>query len=299
MDITGLHLLITYKCTFECDHCFVWGSPFQNGTMTLDNIRHILAEAQSVGTIKWIYFEGGEPTLYYPLLIQAVKDAYNMGFKVGIVTNSYWATSISDAKLWLSPLASLVSDLSISSDLFHYDEMISEQAKNTSAAAEELGIPLGMISIAKPSTSQDTYSIGMIEQGESDIMYRGRAAEKLVKDAQLQTWDTFTECPYEDFRDPGRLHVDPFGHLHICQGISIGNIFKDKLAHIFESYTPDSHPIAGPLLRGGPVNLVKKYQVPHSNEYADACQLCYKTREQLRNLYPNILTPDQVYGVML
>ena len=33
-----LHLLLTYQCTFECDHCFVWGSPFQTATMTLPYI---------------------------------------------------------------------------------------------------------------------------------------------------------------------------------------------------------------------------------------------------------------------
>ena len=33
--LSGLHLLLTYQCTFECDHCFGWGGPFQTGTMTL------------------------------------------------------------------------------------------------------------------------------------------------------------------------------------------------------------------------------------------------------------------------
>ena len=52
IKLTGLHLLITYQCTFECDHCFVWSSPWQSGVMTLGNIRHILAEAKASGTVK-------------------------------------------------------------------------------------------------------------------------------------------------------------------------------------------------------------------------------------------------------
>ena len=57
MKLTGLHLLITYQCTFECDHCFVWGSPWQSGTMTLADIRNILQQAQTLDSVEWIYFE--------------------------------------------------------------------------------------------------------------------------------------------------------------------------------------------------------------------------------------------------
>jgi hypothetical protein len=49
--LSGLHLLLTYACNYECDHCFVWGSPSQSGTMTIETIEHILAEAEALGTI--------------------------------------------------------------------------------------------------------------------------------------------------------------------------------------------------------------------------------------------------------
>ena len=89
MILNGLHLLLTYQCNFECDHCFVWGSPNQSGTMSLGQLRNILTQAQELGTIEWIYFEGGEPFLYYPILLAAVHLAVERGFQVGIVTNSY------------------------------------------------------------------------------------------------------------------------------------------------------------------------------------------------------------------
>ena len=47
MKLSGLHLLLTYQCNLECDHCFVWGSPWQNGTMTLKNIRQILKQGRT------------------------------------------------------------------------------------------------------------------------------------------------------------------------------------------------------------------------------------------------------------
>jgi organic radical activating enzyme len=289
MKLTGLHLLLTYQCTLECEHCFAWGSPWQSGTMSLQTIRHILDEASDVGTVKRIYFEGGEPFLYYATMVRGIKEASEMGFEVGIVTNSYWATTVEDAVEWLRPVAGLVQDLSVSSDIYHWNEKLSEQALNARTAAEQLGIPLGFLSIAQP---EDVNAAG-----ESSIMYRGRAAEKLVARTSLHPWDGFTTCPYEDLREPGRVHPDPLGYLHICQGISVGNVLQTSLRAICETYDPDAHPIAGPLLAGGPAELVRRYEVPHEEGYADACHLCYETRRALRARFPEVLAPDQMYGV--
>jgi MoaA/NifB/PqqE/SkfB family radical SAM enzyme len=299
MHLTGLHLLLTYQCTFECDHCFVWGSPWQTGTLTLDNIRHIVREAQDLGTITSMYFEGGEPFLYYATLLAGVRLAKEAGFEVGIVSNSYWATSVEDALEWLRPFAGLINDLSVSSDEYHYDEKLSQQVRNACAAAEQLGIPIGTISIARPEAVDADTVVGQLPESESGVMYRGRAAVKLSGQTQQQPWSQFNACPYEDLREPGRIHIDPLGNLHICQGIVIGNLFQTPLKEICERYDPDQHPIAGPLLRGGPIELVTIYGVPHREEYADACHLCYEARRDLRDRFPGILTPDQVYGVGL
>jgi len=297
MNLTGLHLLLTYQCTFECDHCFVWGSPFQTGTMTLATIRHILQGAQETGTVRSIYFEGGEPFLYYPVLLKAVDMVLDAGFKAGIVSNAYWATTLEDARTWLAPLAGKLSDLSVSSDLFHYNEWDSLQARNASQAAAELDIPIGVISIARPEQGESALVEGQLPAGESGVMFRGRAAEKLAPAAPKHPWDTFTTCPYENLVDPGRVHVDPFGNLHLCQGIVIGNLFERPLMEICDSYEPSRHPVVGPVLEGGPRRLVEMYDLPHAPVYADACHLCYQARSDLRDRFSEFLRPDQVYGV--
>ncbi len=299
MKLSGLHLLLTYQCTFECDHCFLWGSPWQTGTMTLENIRHIVREAQDLGTITSIYFEGGEPFLYYATLLAGVRLAKEAGFGTGIVSNSYWATSVDDAIEWLRPFVGVLDDLSVSSDEYHYDEKLSQQAQNACAAAQRLGIPIGTISIAAPEAADPTLVVGQLPESESGVMYRGRAAAKLSGKVAQHPWSQFTTCPYEDLREPGRIHVDPLGNLHICQGIVIGNLFQTPLKEICERYDPDTHPITGPLLRGGPIELVKRYGLSHRDDYADACHLCYESRRLLRDRFSEILAPDQAYGVGL
>lgn len=298
MKLTGLHLLLTYQCTLECDHCFVWGSPWQSGTMTLKDIHQILQQAKALGTIEWIYLEGGEPFLYYAILLQGVQKAAQMGFQVGIVSNGYWATDIEDAREWLRPFAGLIQDLSISSDLYHWSEQLSQQANHAKAAAEKRGIPVGLMSIAQPEATNAAPAVGQLPTGESGVMYRGRAAEKLSARALQHSWQQLNECPYEDLREPERVHVDPLGNVHICQGISLGNVFHTSLREICESYDPDAHPITCPLLAGGPAELVHRYAVPHAESYADACHLCYEARCALRSRFPEILMPDQMYGKM-
>ena len=294
--LSGLHLLLTYQCPFECDHCFVWSSPSQTGTMTVDTVDHIIDEAERLGTIKWIYFEGGEAFLYYAILRHGVLRAKQQGFKVGIVTNAYWANSVSDALEWLEPLAGSIDDLSVSSDNYHGSGENYRNAETARAAARQLGIPVDFISVAEPEASDACGAAGKLPPGESAVLFRGRAAELLARRVPSKPWERFTHCPWENLRHPERVHVDPFGHLHICQGIAIGNLLERPLAEIVADFRPDEHPIVGPLLDGGPAEIVRRYALAHEDGYADHCHLCYESRRALRSEFPKELTPDQMYG---
>jgi MoaA/NifB/PqqE/SkfB family radical SAM enzyme len=297
MQLSSLHILLTYQCTLECDHCFVWGSPWQTGTITLSEIGFLLDQASSLGTVESIYFEGGEPFLFYPVLLAGVREAARQNFSVGIVTNAYWATSLNDALIWLQPLARLISDLSISSDLYHSNEPLSQQAGTARAAAEQLGIPVDIISVAQPAAAEAEPRVGQLPGGESRVMYRGRAAQKLAGRARPQPWQTFSSCPHEDLRDPGRVHVDPFGNIHLCQGLVIGNVYQTPLKVICQTYQPETHPIAAAIQQGGPAELFRRYELTPRDGYADACEMCDAGRRALRVHFPQLLGPDQMYGI--
>ncbi len=295
MNLTGLHLLLTYECNYECDHCFVWSGPRHTGTMTLAKIDDVLRQAKELGTVDWIYFEGGEPFLYHAILLEGVRRAAAAGFRVGIVSNGYWATEPDDAAAWLAELRGVVQQLAISGDSYHGGVKQLRFARNACDAARECGIPTGNIAIAQPRADAEG-AVGKIPEGESAVMYRGRAAANLAHSAESHPWEGFTECPHEDLREPGRVHVDPLGNVHICQGISIGNMFRTPLTEICAAYDPDAHPITGPLLHGGPAKLVRRHGLLHAERYADACHLCDQARHALRGRFPEVLTPDQMYG---
>ena len=127
-------------------------------------------------------------------------------------------------------------------------------------------------------------------------MYRGRAAARLAPFAARQPWERYTACPHENLREPARVHVDPYGNLHICQGIAIGNLFRTPLREIQAAYAAESNPITGPLAEGGPAELIRRYNLPHDAGYVDACHACYEARRALRSQFPAVLAPDEMYG---
>jgi hypothetical protein len=231
-------------------------------------------------------------------MLQGLREAAALGFKTGLVSNSYWATSVEDAVEWLRPIAEVgIADLSLSSDLFHGEAMMTETARCAVEAARILGLPEAILSLETPEGCA-TYPPQ--DKGEpitgGAVRFRGRAVAQLTEGVPRRPWTEFTECPDEDFLDPGRVHVDAFGHVHLCQGVLMGNLWQQPLKEVVASYDPHGHPIIGPLLEGGPVALVERYGLPHEEAYIDACHLCYTARDQLRARFPQYLAPPTVYG---
>lgn len=297
--LTEIHFLLTYRCNFECDHCFLYCSPNTPGTFTIQQVEEVLQEALKIGTIKMIYFEGGEPTLYYPLLLESVHRSHQKGFEVGIVSNAYGALAEEDAHLWLAPLAEAgLSVLSVSDDAFHYGD----DRDNPTVIARKVGDQLELNSFPICIDPPEVITAPPGEKGQSLIAggakFRGRAADKLTEGLPTRPWSELKECPYEDLVSPSRVHVDSYGYIHICQGISIGNFWEKPLSEIMSEYNPDHHPICGPLNRKGPAGLIEELEFSPEDEYVDECHACFNLRRSVLDDYPGHLGPRQVYGLI-
>jgi MoaA/NifB/PqqE/SkfB family radical SAM enzyme len=298
--LTGIHILLTYNCNFTCDHCFLYSEPDAEGIFTLAKLRKVFSEIPKIGSIEWVYFEGGEPFLFYPLMLRGLKMAKDIGLKTGVVTNAYWAENVEDAELWLEPLVELeVSSLTLSDDAYHHDDPHNNAAKWAAKAAEKLAIPSSTICVEKPRVIQLTdpdmdITKTLIEGG---TMFRGRAVEKLIHGLPRRHWEEFTECPYEKLDDPGRVHIDPFGNVHLCQGLVMGNISDSPLSELVAGYDPQLHPICGPIIKGGPAQLAWENNIVHTEGFVDECHMCYFVRRELIEKFPEYLTPRQVYGL--
>jgi hypothetical protein len=292
-----VHFLLTYTCTYECDHCFLYCGPNAEGTFTGAQIGEVLADAKKLGTVEWIYFEGGEPFLYYPLMVEGMRMASKAGFKTGVVTNCYWATCVEDAALWLGPLLENgIEDLSLSDDAFHHGDEKENPAKKAAKAALKLGMRPGSICIEKPAIQPPAEGKGEPVIG-GGALFKGRAVEKLTEGLPTRPPHVFRECTHEELIAPKRVHVDPFGNTHVCQGLSIGNMWERPLSRIITEYDAANHPICGPLCNGGPAELAKVHGIKLEGEFVDECHYCYLVRRMLIEKFPEFLAPRQVYGL--
>lgn len=301
MNLKSIHFLLSYQCTAECDHCFVWGSPFLKGTFSVRDVDSVLKEARKLKSVESICFEGGEPFLHYPVMIESLKKTKRMGFKLVVVTNCYWATSFDNAFEWILPIAEIgIDEMDLSADLYHGESLASPEAVNAIKVLKRFNIPFNIFCIeenprvVKRRIAGTSFSCGK-------VVHKGRAAVELTKKtkggkSKSLSWREFTECKEEDLENPSRVHVDPLGHVHICQGISIGNFKIKPFSKIIKTYKPKKHPILGPLMEGGPVGLAEKYHIHHQYRYKDACHFCYNLRVGLRRRFPQILAPGQMYG---
>jgi len=296
MALDGIHFLVTYRCTYTCDHCFVWSSPDVEETMTLAQLRDAMDQAAATGQIEMVYFEGGEPTLAYPVVLEAAAYARRKGLEWGLVTNCYWATSVEDARVWLRPFKDLgISDLSLSSYAYFVEDADEAHLRNAVAAAQKLELPMAVLEVGAPARL-DVPDLGLGDVGE--VMHRGRAAVQLAPARATRPPETLVTCPFEDFAAPGRAHLGADGELQLCQGISAGNVWRDGLAAIIARYDSASLPVVREILAGGPWALARAYgYAPERELYADECHLCYETRAALRERLPQMLAPAQCYGV--
>lgn len=297
--LTGIHILLTLKCTNECEHCFLHCGPSREATFTIEQLRTLIRQIEELGTVTTVYFEGGEPFLFYPLLLEGLRMARAAGFDAGIVTNGYWATSVEDGLHWLRPIRNLgIVDLSVSDDEFHRLDKDDRKAEFAHQAAQQLGIPTGTICIESPRVSRqssgDRRGKPVVGGG---VLFKGRAAERLTAGLPVHPCREFTTCPHEDLLNPERIHVDAYGNVHLCQGLSMGNIWQMPLPDLVRGYDAQKHPIAGPLLRGGPMQLVTDHRLAMHGSYVDECHLCYSARKLLFPRFSQYLAPKEAYGL--
>jgi len=298
--ITGIHFLLTYSCTHTCDHCFLHCSPEAHGTFTCEQLRQVFAEIERMGAVDSVYFEGGEPFLYYPLLLEGLRLAATLGLRGGIVTNAYWATSVEDAEIWLKPIKDIgIAGLSVSDDAFHQSAGESNPAKAALAAAMNLGVPCDTICILSPAAAschRESPTKGQPVVG-GGVLFKGRAAEKLTVGLPRRRREELSTCPHEELGAPARVHLDCYGNVHICQGLSVGNMWETPLSELASEYDARRHPICGPLSSGGPAVLAREFGLDLPDDFVDECHYCYTVRKALVDRFPGYLAPRQVYGL--
>ncbi len=135
-------LLLTYRCSAECRHCFFECSPSRSEVMTRQTAQNVINEAVTLGA-KWISFSGGEPFLEYDSLKELITLSSENGLNTEVVSNGFWGETREEALGTLDPLITAGLDvLNLSVDDFHCEFLPFETLKNIYWAAVELGVKI-------------------------------------------------------------------------------------------------------------------------------------------------------------
>ncbi|MFB3881731.1 MAG: radical SAM protein [Armatimonadota bacterium] len=279
-SLTAIHFLITYGCSAECDHCFIWGTPRRSAAMTVEQVDSFLDQMRMVETIKGVCAEGGESFTRYDVVLHFLRGAKARGLEASALTNASWVQSRQQAEERIAEMmAAGLTNLGISTDQWH----------RQSVPVERVDTLLEVCSAAGLGASR-------METTLEGVMFRGRAAERLAAGRPTKPTDELTKCPHEDLAAPGRVHLDCYGNLHLCQGLVLG---RAPIPEAVAAYDPASHPIVRLILEGGP-SALGRYAATLGFDlapgYVDACHLCYRAREFLRPHFPELLGPDEMYG---
>ena len=279
-SLTGLHFLIAYGCSAECDHCFLWGTPRKQAGMAVAQVEAFLEQVASLGTVTGVCAEGGESFTRYDVVLHFLREATKRGLNASALTNASWATSREVAEQGIAELmAAGLTSLGVSTDEWHRTVVPVERVDTLLAVCEAAGL-----------------AANRMETQREGVMYRGRAAERLAHLVPAKPACELARCPHETLAAPARVHLDCYGRLHLCQGLCLG---AGGITQAVADYDPATHPIVSLLLEGGPYALAqfatsRGFKI--QGGYADACHLCYRAREFLRAGFPELLGPDEMYG---
>ena len=88
-----LGLILSYKCQAACAHCLYNCGPQWNDWMEPQDVFEALKQTLTWEAPYQVHLTGGEPFLNFPLLVQAVEFAVDLGIRCYIETNAGWCVN--------------------------------------------------------------------------------------------------------------------------------------------------------------------------------------------------------------
>jgi organic radical activating enzyme len=305
MILKMLALILTNKCTSNCDCCFSKCSINSTGKMNLEDGILYIKQAKRISSIKGVGITGGEPFLYYNDLLKLVKTATQCNMWSSCITNGFWGETESEAYKYLIHLKNQgLQALHISYDEFHSKYISANNIKNILTVCKKLNLYTEIRCIVTHSSKRLKDIV--LELGNSIINVNiregvclplGNAKERLnEKDFEplepiYNKYCTALNTLTIDYR--GSVYsccsqcgfTKPFylGSTKDCNLKQLENNFYDNIyIYILEYYGMDWF-----------FNIINSYNLPIKlkNKYINICDMCFDLfylEDNLKYLKPHI-----------
>ncbi|HAG85596.1 MAG TPA: radical SAM protein [Cyanobacteria bacterium UBA12227] len=132
-----LSIMPTFTCPAACQDCGTLSSPKERTNLELETILESIRQAKELGFFN-VVFTGGETTLRWKDLLQAIAYAHSLNFPTRIVTNAHWAHTLEQAGERLDELIRHgLSEINYSTGDEHTRFIPIERVINATVAAAE------------------------------------------------------------------------------------------------------------------------------------------------------------------
>jgi hypothetical protein len=295
MRFSAILFNIVEQCNLRCRHCGFFRSE-RSGEMAETCLVRWAAQAIEYG-IPQVIFTGGEPFTRPGLLRAGVSAVRRAGGKSGVFTNASWAAGVAEAVRVLEPLEGL-SELFVSTDLYHLESVPAERVRNAIEAALAAGIRNVVLCVSY-TTERDRSAVhGLF----ADLQDRVRFHYMRVIPAQGEQlpvaglFERSMDLTPSNYPDQCFLHtplVNPSGTVSICHAgkveahgdirsspFYLGDLSAETLRAVFGR--AESNRLYQYLRAGGPrIVALAALESPQavelaSQRFTSGCDMCYR-----------------------
>lgn len=318
--ISEFEIALSYKCSTQCAFCYANCSPNFSKVIDLPLALRCINSISSEYKLRTIGLLGGEPTLHRPVLLSLISQARANNIpNIMMFTNGEWGRNISEIEKMCFELKNAgLTEIILSVDYFHQLTIPLENCLQIASKATENGLRVRFSMCCLENISSDNIvdkrnreiqgkisSLLNVPIQYQTLRFFGRASKLITHYPKLHSATEVNHpCLHKDFfgslQCPTGFLIDCFGHVQICDGISIGNVYSQPLNKIIQNYSVKDNIILKTLFEEGPIGLNKFNQEiefkKSKNLFVDNCHLCYYIRKLIHKKFSDVLSPQHFYS---
>jgi len=302
-------IILSYRCHSACKHClYNCGPGWEKEPMSSETLREALQAVSTWPRTPQVHFTGGEPFLHFPLLLEGVRLASQLGITSYVETSAGWCVDRREAVERFETLKKEgLQAVLISCSPFHAEKIPPARTLEAVRAALEVFGSNGVIvylpdflrviqgfDLDRPtpiSRYEEEFGVEgarrILWQGYS-IISGGRSGYELGRIAPRYAAGAFAQADCAmDILYAHHSHLDLYGNYisGFCGGLSAGD--WHDLPQMLRDFSQGRYPaLIDILVERGPYALLELarasygYQ-PLPDGYAGKCHLCVDLRRHL------------------
>ena len=299
INLNRIEFVVTHACSGRCKHCAVGELSEKGESINAGAAVTAIKRLSERFAIESIMTFGGEPLLFADTVCKIHAAARDCGIpKRQLITNGFFSKDMQKIDDVAKAIVNAgINEVLLSIDAFHQETIPLEPVVQFAEALVKYGVPSLRVHPAwvVDEASDNAYNAetkrllnvfadkGIKISSGNNISPSGNAlkylAEYFSPPGQVDLSVPCGAAPYTSPLDEvSCLSINSDGTVQTCLGI--GNIYRDDILNIIDSYAPYKNPAKRAVLNGGVPELLRYAQAQgvavDTGDCRSACSVCRK-----------------------